>query len=50
MSKQGRLDLLELTLGLLLDAIDRSLTGRAPDHELQQAATQARQLLQGDDE
>ena len=49
MSKQGRLDLVELTLGLLLDAIDRHLTGRAPDHELQQAARQARAILQGDD-
>ena len=50
MTKQGRLDLVELTLGLLLDAIDRSLTGRAPESELQTAATQARVILQGEDE
>ena len=45
MTKQGRLDLVELTLGLLLDAIDRSLTGRAPKSELQTAAQQARAIL-----
>ena len=50
MTKQGRLDLVELTLSLLCDAVDRYLQSDGPDEgNLQLAAQQARQILQGDD-